>query len=420
MKTLASTKISVLDLARIKENHLMKLLLIFSFLFWCLSASATMSGEEKDAITQLRKTAAESLTANIITLPSGSYLVAGQHQYKTLWTRDFCHSIRGLLKIGRADVVRSHLTKLVEQARPSDGLVPRVIDSIPVQVRVVLAALHFAPPIQDPLYASYVDEHGSEAIDSNALVILGALDYVESTNDQVWWATHERQLIAIVKFYESRRRADGLIVQTPFSDWQDSVNRGGVTSYANLLYLRALTLLAQKAAFGINPADVAVLKSRIKTVFFKDGLYHALENDAHISLEANLLALKWDFDGQSLYQTLKASALWQSKSGVPGFATTPDYPYDWKNWPSKLVGVTGYHDEVTWSWLTALSGNVARHEADGHEALRIFLKLAKMAARDGVIGEIYDTDPTLAPYRHWLYYSETPFSWGAANILEAL
>lgn len=46
--------------------------------------------------------------------------------------------------------------------------------------------------------------------------------------------------------------------------------------------------------------------------------------------------------------------------------------------------------------------------------------LSKITERDKVIYEIYQTENGFKPFHTWIYNSESPFSWGAGQIVEAL
>lgn len=87
---------------------------------------------------QLFRVARESLEQNIVRLPSGASLTAGQGQFEALWTRDFCFAVPGLLRLGHEQVVRDHLTRLLRMRRKHDDLIPRLVDSVsPAWLRVV-------------------------------------------------------------------------------------------------------------------------------------------------------------------------------------------------------------------------------------------------------------------------------------------
>ncbi|MEK7355543.1 MAG: hypothetical protein AAB250_03795, partial [Bdellovibrionota bacterium] len=125
----------------------------------------------------LRRFAQSSLEANIVSTPEGSYLAAGAHQFRGFWTRDFCFAARGLLSIGRDDVVRHQLTHLIRTRRSSDNVVARLLDCYPSMRRVVAHTIlrNVLPspikrfPFVRPLIAEHLGEHKTIAIDSNAL-----------------------------------------------------------------------------------------------------------------------------------------------------------------------------------------------------------------------------------------------------------
>jgi len=409
---------------------------LFLLLLGLISMRPTMSrafGGAPPTDSNWSKIAGNSLRANIIELSSGTYLAAGSHQFRSLWTRDFCFSIRGLLDIGEVDVVRSHLTALIENRREGDNLVPKVMDSMSPTWRNVVAAFFYLTgmnsnlPLTDALKPYYVDDQGSEAIDSNILVLLGALDYVEASHDLSWWDSHEEALVQIFHFYDDKfDPATGLIVQGPYSDWQDSVKREGITFYTNLLFTLALKRLAAFPAFGIAPDRWEKQRTVLDQVFLDptQGIYRSMQGQPYFSLDANLLALdRGLFDdqpqsAQNLYENLKASPFWQGAPGVPGFNTFPDYPQSWLTKAVSWVGLGHYHDECYWSWLMALSAKVAIEQHDDAEANRITSVLAQLITRDGAVAEIYNPTSELPDWKSALFRSETPFSWGAATTVE--
>ncbi|MDR3606703.1 MAG: hypothetical protein P4M08_04895 [Oligoflexia bacterium] len=387
---------------------------------------------------ELERIARESLQKNIHQLGERVYLSAGAHQFKSLWTRDFCWASRGLFALNRADVVRSHLEALIECLRPSDGLVPRVMDCMSPRLRVAQASfwslfgVACEIPLRAPIAHEYQDEHGTEAIDSNILVLLTALDYLKNTGDTTWWNQRADEFTKIYRFYDTRRDpADGLIVQPKFSDWQDSVTRIGKAFYTNLLYYIVSARLVGVAGFDVSVDALRILRASILVKFFDSrhgifrSLYQGEQASPYFSLDGNLLALdlgffKTDEENAALYEKLRKSPLWEGSMGWPGANTFPDYPRSWRSFAVRLAGVGHYHDRIYWSWLIALSAKIAKTRNDLAEYERIVRKLAELAARDRAIVEVYAPKSSLPPYRSWLYRSETPFSWGAAFVLDAL
>ncbi len=379
----------------------------------------------------LTQRAAAGLVSNIVEHPTGCYLSAGQNQFRSLWTRDFCWSVPGLLAIGRADVVRDHLRLLIASAHPKTALIPRALDSINPKLRVARATLAYAfgcdatqsAPTK-PLVPEYHEQNGHPCIDGNLLTILATLRYVDTCGDDAFLALHAQTLERIFRFYDDRREG-ALLVQPAYSDWQDSVRREGKTLYTNLLWSVTLCELAKRGLFGVTDAQAARVRAEVHTTFYEPstGLYRSLAEGPHISIDGNLLAIDLGFsrgsDAEALYGAMKRHALWSAGNGLPGVLTMPDYPRKSRNWTVRLVGLGHYHDRLSWSWLTAMSAKVASRVGDQAEAERILNGLEQLVARDGTVAEIYEPKRTMRPWQRWLYHSERPFSWGAAVTLDA-
>jgi len=278
------------------------------------------------------------------------------------------------------------------------------------------AALTFGirPPVGNHLRPNF-----GHAVDSNLLILLTAVNYVNATGDFSWWDQHQNQLAQLYANTLSFRDNSGLIVQPENSDWQDSVSRTGKTFYTNILFFA----VSQRLPF--SKIDLSALRRQINFTFFDSGtqLYRSIEGSSFISLDGILLAIDLDYvsetDALLLYESLKIHPLWTSPTG-PGFVTYPNYPIAWVAVGPQLYGLRHYHDEMYWSWLMGLSAKIARKMGDASSADRIFDRLQKMAVRDSTIAEIYSPIHDLPPFHSFLYHSEQPFSWGAGMILDAL
>jgi GH15 family glucan-1,4-alpha-glucosidase len=388
---------------------------------------------EKAGWQKLEVTARRSLETNIHTFGTRHYLSAGAAQFKGLWTRDFAWSTRGLLAMGRADVVKDQLELLLSNLRPSDHLLPRTLDSTDTKFRVALATAHqllpFLPEslgISDHLKPEFIDQYGQLAFDGNLMVVLAAKQYVDATGDTGFWAAHKTQLADALKFYDAHTK-DGLLQQPAYSDWQDSVKREGASFYSNMVYQHVLELVAGDPAFPGAATKSATLREKIENTF-KDpttGLYRSMATGPQTSLDGNLLALDLGFvspdsaAGKALFTALRASPLWTAVQG-PGFTTWPSYPADQKSPIERFVGLEGYHDTLYWSWEMALAAKVAGRMGDMEDAKAIVGRLEKMASRDGAVAEVYEPKDGLPVKQTLLYHSEHPFSWGSAFVVDAL
>ena len=85
---------------------------------------------------KLWEIAKQSLEANTVQTASGPITVAGSHQFKTFWVRDFCFAVPGLLALGHHEQVRKQLAIALDHQR-ADGLIARGFDVINPKLRVV-------------------------------------------------------------------------------------------------------------------------------------------------------------------------------------------------------------------------------------------------------------------------------------------
>lgn len=373
----------------------------------------------------LREVALASLRANLVETDSGQMLTAGWSQFRTLWTRDFCFSVPGLLAAGHEDVVNRQLRTLLATQR-DDGLIVRGLDVIDPKRRVLLnTALRPLPRrlrTPDyrgrPLLPEYLGEHGTPAIDSNVLVVQAIGQYVEHTGDTSLIADNRDRIEAAMAYY-SDRFTDGLVPQPGFSDWQDSASREGPGLYLHVLLLRAAELLRHN---GIDAPWQSALTNKVPQAFFdqRKGLFAQDVGLTQIPLEANLWIIESGLFTETvtsadLYEHLKQSALWR-RIGVP---ITPNYPKSAVSWTTKLVGLRHYHDQLRWSWLMAEAARIAKLMGDTKEAQKIYVRLRQLTGATGEVAEVYEASTT-APVKRGFYRSESPFSWGAAKIVESL
>jgi hypothetical protein len=367
------------------------------------------------------ETSSQSLKANIMTLPSGKFVTAGQNQFLTLWTRDFCHAVRGLVTIGETDVAKNHLSFLLKNLR-EDGLVPRVLDNRVVQFRVAWQSFRKLCPIvpklafKEPLIPQYKDEHGSNAFDSNVLLILSVLRL-----DDAFFKSHETELKKVWNWYDDKFK-DGLLYQTAFADWQDTTKREGQTFLLNLFYFLAASKLKSKNwDIKINLDE---LKTKINSTFFRNGLYISQVGYPQVSIEGNLFALESDDflskdEKKSLWENLKAHPI-ISLDGVIGRCSYPDWPEDDLAWHIKFANLKRYHGSLSWSWLMGLGLKVSKIMNDEVMTKKQIAHIEKLLKRDGEVYEVYDPEKGFLPWGSWLIKSEHPFAWGSGYLVDAL
>jgi glycogen debranching enzyme len=338
--------------------------------------------------SNLREIAESSLRANIIPTAQGTLCVAGAHQFKTLWTRDFCYAVPGLLALGLDDLVRRQLRVILSFMR-TDGLLPRGLDVTSPKVRVVNALM--GNPLKDflsysqPLRPEYIGEHGTVAFDSNMLWLYS------STLSELEEDVPVKKLLSL---YE--RNPDGLYDQPKYSEWMDSLKRKGPRLLFHLQMWRTLR------ALGIEHDSLSrVIKAR----WFADENRWATE-----TTDALLLAIELGFgETQALVEEVRGRPV-----GVPSLPQ----PVNEVSLTARAVGLRRYHDGFAWAWLSAETARVMR-AYDAEFADGILAELEALCVNEGAVPEIYEAGTDKA-VRLKFYRSEMPFSWGAAKILEAL
>jgi hypothetical protein len=364
--------------------------------------------------------AAESLRKNIICISGVKFLTAGQNQFQTLWTRDFCHAVKGLLFLGEREVVENHLSFLLSNLR-ADGLVPRVADNFQVQFRVTWQALRknlaFLPrlPFRGPLKPQYIDEHGSNAFDSNLLLLRASLELSEE-----FWQTHESELKRVWHWYDDKFK-NGLLWQRSFSDWQDTTRREGHTFLLNFFYYEVLERLEQKG-FKV-PVSSQDFGKRIRDHFFNGKVFLSQEGYSQVSVEGNLMAILHPH----FLTPLEKDELWKNVKNHPvikldghiGRCTYPDWPSKDLAFHIKLAKLSRYHGSLCWSWIMGLGLMVATKMNDDEMIQRQTKFIEKLLMRDGEVYEVYDPAKNFSPWGSWLMSSEHPFAWGAGYLVEA-
>lgn len=381
---------------------------------------------------RLRQVAEASLKANLITTPEGPALRAGGHQFASMWTRDFCFSVPGLLAIGETTTVRSHLQMLLD-AVTIEGWVPRLLDDERSALRVlrwtlgrgVLPSHTPSRVIKKNLRREYLGEHRTLAHDGGALLYLAATRAGMPASE-----TNIEAIKRIVKFYE--RLSDDFsrpVPQTAYSDWQDSARREGPRDFVNYLVLRML-----RDAVGRGWIEAAALVE-FEMVFHQEfmpgvlrpelSLHAVARGERQVSLETHLFRVQ-DLAAQPdkkeaaerLWRALKDHTVFH-RAKIPGVPVDPEYAEDQVSFFTKAVGLRHYHDRLCWTWLAAEAAKTAFIVGDRAEGERILSVLEEVCLNLGEVPEVLDPE-TLSPFESLAYRSESPFSWGAAKILEAL
>ena len=277
----------------------------------------------------------------IVSYQGKDLYVAGAHQYYALWLRDTC------IASPHMDPVITRNTLNVFLQCQKDGELPKVIGLDESSTMTNLIGVMRMPrkraKVVSRLYPMYVDELGTRAIDSWLWWMYAMV--------QVHAKEEARQHLKAVIAYYSRYQSEGLILQPPHSDFQDSSGHGGYSFMTNLLYWKVLR--------DFGDARAEVLAQKLENFWSPERkAYRTFLHDAeHISLPGNLFALEWELPGAKAHMKLiKQSDLCVSR---PGFVTTPAWSHT--AWFLSLLGIADYHGpSVYWVWLMAFAARVLK------------------------------------------------------------
>ena len=399
-----------------------------------IASFATIHPAKADAV----KIASAGLSRNIVSVadldhqsPARQFLVAGSHQYRSLWAWDFSFASMGALKIGKTQAVHDSL-EIYFSFQRADGALPRVIDNRNLTLRVILGLIGLPPKFKNPLKASFETENHVMSQIPNAILPWAASRYVSYTQDRVFakkWFDGAEKAVA---WLEATSLDDCLIgKQAPYSDWEDSVQRTGRVAFTNELYALALRGLSEWAGFlGDHEKEVSYLlkytafMGKFRAFFWmpERNAIRNFEGDDHLTADANLMAVAYQLvnaeDSKAILKTLRASPLWQP---MPGRPTWPNYPNSMKSTLPKLSGLAGYHDQIYWLWLTSLAVIAEKNVGNLEGSQQILKKLSAQIDSDGIVYEVYDLKKGryLRRVRRILYKAERPFTWSSGLFLES-
>jgi hypothetical protein len=368
------------------------------------------------------KQVSASLERTLLATDEGKFFVAGTNQFRTLWVRDFCYSVPGLLKMGFVDVVERQL-ELINRHRRKDGLLPRGLDVTNPKLRVLWSVLLPSKsfPFDYPsrrMQAEYLGEHNTPAFDSNLLYLKAQIDLARFKRTEFQIANAELEhLLSFYRFSEE----DGLIPQPAFSDWQDSVKRCGP-----LLLTQVLCLFVSRI-FQFKNIDCEKFEKSIFSHFYnsQSGLFYETKDQSQVSLDSQWFILRNteifpELDRKAMYFKLKTHPLW-SRYLIPGVPVSPHHAVRDVSWTTRFVGLRHYHDGLHWGWLIAAAYQISVMFDDEKEAARILDIFCEVQKKLPYLAEIYESTPDgLRPVRTWLYKSECPFTWSSAFWADAL
>lgn len=354
-------------------------------------------------------------------------LNAGPRNFREPWARDFSFASYGLRALGETRAIRENLEMFFLNQLP-DGQLPIKVHSTDVPSRYMHSLLKREQPTYNPLRPKYFSGHKTISLDGNPLLVIAAIDHIRHSQDYEFKEAHWPSIKRAVLWLEKHTLTDdGLVHQSPYSDWADSIARQGRVLYTNVLYWKALHELAESAGeFGETQEEVdfrtkaTQVRSSINEYFWRSelGYYVTSQEFNNLSSSGNLLAVAWDLATEKQgHAILDAMQKFGMANPVPTRPVHTPYPKRYIAIENRLGGIGYYHTDAAWIWLGAWHVIAAQHLGRTEEARDLLNRMAQVIVRDGEVHEVYS--PT-GDYVSTLWYtSEAPLTWSAAMFVYA-
>jgi GH15 family glucan-1,4-alpha-glucosidase len=310
-----------------------------------------------------------------------------------------------------------------------DGQLPVKLHSIGSTTRFIHSLFEREQPMEIPLRPKYLSAHGAPSLDGQALLVVAALNYSREANDPEFIRAYWDALVKAISWMErSAKDPNGeLLIQGPFADWADSIDRRGRALYTNVLYWQALQEMAEGATL-LGLADSAARYTRkaaqvadtIQEVLWRPSLGYFAASDTldHLTSSGNLLAIEWGLaSADQTNSILDALTKADMASPVPTKVAFPPYPMHLVALENRLAGIANYHTDAAWLWIGAWHVIALARANRLDEARATLSRMAGIIVRDQQIHEVYA--PTGKPLSNFWYKSESPLTWNAGMIIYA-
>jgi glycogen debranching enzyme len=360
-------------------------------------------------------------------------LTAGSAQYKTLWTRDACFGMLGLVADPASHRVVTDTLQTIFDRASSAGQLPRRQADHDNPFLMMLSFLGIKTPAPTELNRyEYVNELNVPQFDATMLPLILAGEYLKATGDKGFIAKNFATMKMSAAWLEAvaDKTGGGLIDQPGSADWKDMVRRSGKTAYANVLLYKASASMAEMSramADGPLASGYDAFAQRTKTAVNAElwdgqsGYYRDGNETQAFSPDGNMLAIIWDVaDKERTDRIMDRLEALLAKSPLPFPALDGEYPENRVPLIMKLMGNRHYQDTDIWPWEGNVCAVAAMHAGRKDLAVKVLARVAAQAVKDGTFYEVYSQDgKSLQPVRTLGYKSEPDFLWSAGTYLWA-
>ncbi len=350
-----------------------------------------------------------------------SGIAAGTHHFVDLWARDSLFATFGATAVGLAPASRLTIDAFLSRQR-SDGLVPFLIRRSRLTPGKYFGRHAY---YREPVARFRSSQSWGIVPDGGLLAVIAAGQYAEEAYDLPFVRKRYPELSAAIGWYADRF-GDGLVREWFQCEWADAVMKLGSTLYTNVLYWKALGVMAFIARRTGNRQDAASYRTRQVTVgtairsALWNGSYFAdwknVFRHDYFATHPNMLAVVFGFATRTESERIMHAAQTLCWNGWTLENNSPKYPYWRIPIINYLTGTSDYHNRgCLWLQPGLLYALALFRTNQRTPARRVFSGIAERIVRYGGVYEVYETDGS--PVRRLLYRSERPFAWSAGLFL---
>lgn len=352
-------------------------------------------------------------------------IVPGTHHFVDMWGRDSLFASFGATVAGLAQLSKRTIEAFLSFQR-SDGLIP---------YRIMRTKSTIAKYLGHPEYiarpASSFRSHQSGGIipDGGLMTIIAAGEYIAtvgSVSDAKNWYP---SLAAAILWYERHFGQGRLIREWFLCEWTDSVLKVGQTLYTNVLYYKALVVVADIAKRLHQTSQVETYNTLASSVRgeivrkFWNGKYFSdwvdWRRQDFFATYANMLTILWGVASNVHATSILGFSRAHAVNSFTLETNTPSYPFWRIPLHHHLLGMADYHNTGCLWLQPGILYALALDTIGAKKKSRAFFRIiSEKIAAEGVVSEVYDRK-TGTPLKRRFYASEQPFAWSAGLYLWA-
>lgn len=348
-------------------------------------------------------------------------IVAGRDHFNNYWSRDGFWAVFGALELGDFAQAKAHL-ELFKRHQLSTG-------QLPVQIRIDRPLWRkFQSNINSPRSIFRVAQLFSPPLDPPSLYIMAIWQYFRHTGEKNFLNSYFRSASKALEWLQQFDRDGDKLLESPImSDWMDSIMKKGKLSNVNILYCRALESYKEicnhlgKNMLTEKISDLHLTVKQANTQHFWNGQYFidyidrsklgAFSSDANIS--AILFGTTINLQNQAIVDFIDSHKLDKPliQTEYPRYHIMKVFPF------YSLFGLSNYHRNYNWLWLSSLYALALFRMGNKLEGRAQLARVAEVIIKHDYVGEIYDGKNSV---NKLFYRSEVPFAWSASTFIYAV